>query len=103
MGEWFGVVGMIVGVPIFAVILTLINEISENNLRKKNLPVNSAEYYADGSETNHYDENKNFSQKVFSSAGTLFGKIMKLVFRKDKDTNIKKEEKEKEKEEDNNE
>jgi predicted PurR-regulated permease PerM len=43
-GGLFGFGGMILGVPIFAVIYTLIKEISENMLRKKSLPVSTKEY-----------------------------------------------------------
>jgi predicted PurR-regulated permease PerM len=43
-GGLFGFGGMILGVPIFAVIYTLIKEITENQLRKKSLPVATTEY-----------------------------------------------------------
>jgi predicted PurR-regulated permease PerM len=43
-GGLFGFGGMILGVPIFAVIYTLIKEITENMLRRKSLPVATKEY-----------------------------------------------------------
>jgi predicted PurR-regulated permease PerM len=43
-GGLFGFGGMILGVPIFAVFYTLVKEITENQLRKKSLPVSTAEY-----------------------------------------------------------
>jgi predicted PurR-regulated permease PerM len=43
-GGLFGFGGMILGVPIFAVIYTLIKEITENLLRKKSLPVSTKDY-----------------------------------------------------------
>ena len=44
MGGCFGVVGMIFGVPIFAMIYYLIKRLTEHFLRKKKLPVETKEY-----------------------------------------------------------
>ena len=43
-GGFFGVVGMLFGVPIFAVIYYLIRRIADHFLRKQKLPLDSAEY-----------------------------------------------------------
>ncbi|MEG0895602.1 MAG: AI-2E family transporter [Oscillospiraceae bacterium] len=43
-GQMFGFIGMLVGVPAFAVLYTLIVEYIENNLKKKNLPVSTDKY-----------------------------------------------------------
>ena len=43
-GEYFGVVGMIVGVPIFAVIYSLVKEFIEAKLKKKGLNVDTKDY-----------------------------------------------------------
>ncbi|MDL2311169.1 AI-2E family transporter, partial [Peptostreptococcaceae bacterium OttesenSCG-928-C18] len=43
-GSLFGIVGMIVGTPIFVVLYQLIKEISEYRLNKKGLPVSTSEY-----------------------------------------------------------
>lgn len=45
MGGLFGVFGMFLGVPTFAVIYTIIKEISENSLEKKGMPTETGDYY----------------------------------------------------------
>ncbi|MBQ8849813.1 MAG: AI-2E family transporter [Clostridia bacterium] len=84
MGDLFGVIGMILGVPIFAVILAIINELAENRLRKKNLPVNTAEYYPADSLVDPYATHETLSHKIFTLAGHLFGKLFKLIFKRSK-------------------
>ena len=80
MGEWLGVVGMILGVPIFAVILTIVNEMAENRLRRKNLPINTAEYHSSSNETEPYIPNETISHAVFTVTGHLFGKLFRAIF-----------------------
>lgn len=46
-GSLFGIPGMFVGVPVFAVIYTLVKELVENRLRKKNLSPNTMDYRED--------------------------------------------------------
>ncbi len=43
-GKFLGIVGMIIGVPLFAVFYTLIKEFIEGLLKKKNMNVNTEEY-----------------------------------------------------------
>ncbi|WP_294124615.1 AI-2E family transporter [uncultured Clostridium sp.] len=42
--KFMGVVGMIIGVPLFAIIYSIIKEVVEDKLRKKGLPVETEEY-----------------------------------------------------------
>ena len=44
MNGLFGIFGMFVGVPLFAIIYTLVKEFAENRLNKKELPVATDEY-----------------------------------------------------------
>ena len=92
MGDLFGVVGMILGVPIFAVALAIVNELSEERLRKKNLPVNTAEYYSEDSLVDPYAPNKTFTHWFFTATGSVFGKLFKFIFRKNKKQDTEKEE-----------
>lgn len=46
-GSMFGIIGMIIGVPIFAVIFGLVKELIEYILARKSLPVNTSEYEVD--------------------------------------------------------
>ena len=45
MGGLFGILGMVIGVPIFAVAIHMINDYTINSLRKKNLPISLKDYY----------------------------------------------------------
>ena len=45
MGEYLGVVGMILGVPIASVIVGMVKEFLETKLKSKQLPTETAEYY----------------------------------------------------------
>ena len=94
MGDWLGVIGMILGVPIFAVILAIVNEIAENKLRQKNLPVNTAEYYSSNAEAEIYTQRETISHAVFSFAGHLIFKRKKTSEAEsdDKENNDQKEE-----------
>ncbi len=46
MGGFFGIVGMIIGVPVFAVIIELVKRTLEYKLRKKNKSTDTTDYYA---------------------------------------------------------
>ncbi len=65
-GSLFGVVGMIIGVPIFVVIYQLIKEVSEHSLRKKGLPVETKDYMEDISnrDDNKLDPDKMLDMKI---------------------------------------
>ena len=45
MGGLFGILGMVIGVPIFAVIIHVINDYTMNALRKKGLSTSMKDYY----------------------------------------------------------
>ena len=44
-GKFLGIVGMIIGVPLFAVVYSLIKEVVEGRLKKKGLKVDTKDYY----------------------------------------------------------
>ena len=44
-GKFLGIVGMIVGVPLFAVIYSLLKEVVEGRLKKKGLKTDTKDYY----------------------------------------------------------
>ena len=46
MGGFFGIAGMIIGVPVFAVIIELVKRTLEYRLQKKGKPTDTTEYYA---------------------------------------------------------
>ncbi|MBE6606216.1 MAG: AI-2E family transporter [Ruminococcaceae bacterium] len=45
MGGYFGLVGMLIGAPTFAVIYSLIKRLVEKRLSKKSLPIETTKYY----------------------------------------------------------
>ena len=47
MGSYFGVVGVIIGVPIFAILISITKEWLEKKLSKKEIPTSTSEYYTD--------------------------------------------------------
>ena len=47
MGGLWGIFGMVVGVPVFAVLVSLVQQSAEKRLTRKNLPVDVGNYYYD--------------------------------------------------------
>ncbi|MEG0250322.1 MAG: AI-2E family transporter [Peptostreptococcus sp.] len=43
-GKFFGIIGMVIGVPLFAIIYTIIGESVNNRLQKKGLPISKEKY-----------------------------------------------------------
>ncbi|MBR2353570.1 MAG: AI-2E family transporter [Clostridia bacterium] len=77
MGEYFGIIGMLVGVPIFAVIVSIVKEILETKLRAKNMPTDTAEYYAVDSLEDPHEHHQKPLVKIFESIGKIFAKVFK--------------------------
>ncbi len=96
MGGWFGVIGMILGVPVFAVILTVINDWTEDKLKRKNLPLNTAEYSTESSPYAESHAPKTISRVIFTAAGVIFGKLIHLLSKNKNTKNTEKGSKENE-------
>ncbi len=95
MGEYFGVVGMIIGVPVFAVGVTVVKELVESRLKKKQKPVDTAEYYLKDSVADPYAHHEPVASRLFKAAKRLFtlakDKIVELVRKiKNKSSEAKK-------------
>ncbi len=71
MGGFFGILGMFIGVPVFAVIYVLIKEKTEENLSRKGLPEATRSYYDNAEYTEIYEP----SPKRASPGGQLLKKI----------------------------
>ena len=65
MGSYFGIVGMILGVPFFAVIISIVRKWLEKKLSAKNLPVATKEYYTDRSYSHENEEQKSITRMIF--------------------------------------
>ncbi len=94
MGDFFGLVGMILGVPLFALVIAICKEFMEYRLRKKGLPTNTAEYYATDSLVDPHEDHESVSAKMFKNIGAFCMKIVRLFCKKKE----KKEKQEKESE-----
>ncbi len=85
MGEYFGVVGMVVGVPVFAVIVTIVKEFLETRLEAKALPTDTAEYYDRDSLVNPYEHHDTIVSRLFKNislaAQKLIAFLKKLIAR----------------------
>lgn len=92
MGDCFGIVGMIIGVPVFAMIITVCNEIIETRLKGKGLPKDTADYYPAYSLVDPNVHHERPAEKLFRSIGSFFKKIAGIFKKKNKDQTVTKEE-----------
>ncbi len=65
MGAYFGFVGMLIGVPVFAVGTMIVKELVETRLRKKHKPVETEEYYLADSVVDPYADRTPTVTKLF--------------------------------------
>ena len=65
MGSYFGVAGMILGVPFIAIIISIVKKWLEKRLSAKQLPVNTTEYYTDESYSSENEEHKSITRMIF--------------------------------------
>ena len=65
MGSYFGIVGMILGVPIFAIIISIVREWLNKRLSAKNLPVSTADYYDNPNYSIDSEEHKSITRLIF--------------------------------------
>lgn len=80
MGECFGIVGMIVGVPVFAMIIMVINEIIETKLKDKGLPTRTEEYYPAYSLVDPHDHHEKFGAHIIKMVfGGTYSFIKKII------------------------
>lgn len=87
MGGLFGIFGMVIGVPVFAVIIHLINNYTVNALRRKGLETSLKHYYVGN--LDFLNEETPKPKKKAVSMSELFGGLKK-VFTKNKQENNKK-------------
>ncbi len=78
MGEYFGIIGMIIGVPVFAVFITIVKELIETRLQLKGKPIETAEYY-------HKDDVVDPHKVRVPLVRRLYYKVEHKIFRKKKE------------------
>ena len=72
---------MIVGVPVFAVIVTIVKEFVEQKLRNKNLPTDTADYYERDSLVDPYEKHETMLSTTVKNIKSIASKII-LFFKK---------------------
>jgi predicted PurR-regulated permease PerM len=82
IGGQFGLLGMIIAVPLFATVIAIIKDLINARLKKTELPTDIAEYYASDSLVDPHEVHETFSQRIFKSARAILQKISKLFMRK---------------------
>lgn len=82
MSGYFGILGMFLGVPIFAVICAAIKKAIKKRLREKELPTELAEYYSEAALSEPHMETEHLSAKVFRLSGSWIKKERNLISQK---------------------
>ncbi len=102
MGHYFGIVGMIIGVPVFAVGITIVKEMIDTRLRKKEKPTDTAEYYQADSVVDPHEQHEPFARKIFNRMSDIVKKTVGLFKKNEKQSEQTEEETEEETEEKEN-
>ncbi len=82
MSGYFGVLGMFLGVPIFAVICAVIKKSIKNRLNQRNLPTALSEYYSENSLAEPHVEVEHLSEKLFRVSGDWLKRAKDFVVKK---------------------
>ncbi|MBE6549980.1 MAG: AI-2E family transporter [Ruminococcaceae bacterium] len=102
IGGYFGVIGMIVAVPIFATVTAIVKDLADTRLKKAELPTDIAKYYASDSLVDPHEQHETISQRIFRSVSYILKKAAKLFTRKNKKTQKAENDKSEETEENDN-
>ena len=78
MGDFFGVIGMIIGVPIFAFAVAIGKELIDTKLKKKSLSADTADYYDSDSLVDPHEEHETVSARIFKNIGDTFCKMFRI-------------------------
>ena len=72
MGSYFGVVGMIIAVPVFATVTTIVNEVVERNLKSKEMPHTIEDYYPSNSLVDPHEDVQKMNENIIVTMTTWF-------------------------------
>ncbi len=75
MGAYFGLAGMIIGVPFFSMIVAICTELIDNRLKKGDFPTDTATYYTYDSLVDPHEHHERFAQRLLLSCKKLGLKI----------------------------
>ncbi len=82
MGEWFGFVGMIIGVPVFAVGITVVKELIDTRLKRMDKSTDTADYYLKDSLADPHDEHVPIGRRMFLNIKKIVIKIKDMIVKK---------------------
>ena len=85
IGSYFGIVGMLVAIPIFATITAIIRDLASAKLIKAGLPEETSEYYSDDSLVDPHEEHESLSHKLFQNTKNIISRIKKIINKKSTD------------------
>ena len=88
MGSSFGFVGMLIGVPVFAVIISFIKELTDERLTKLGLSTDTADYYPRNSMAEPSSANEHritITDRIVSMFKKAYVKITKKNIKEEKD------------------
>ena len=78
MGAYFGIAGMIIGVPVFATAIAICKEFIDAKLKKADLPSDTSEYYSEDSLVDPNEHHESFFDRIFRGIKKLFERIISL-------------------------
>ena len=81
MGSYFGLIGMIIGVPIFSMIVSIARELIEARLKKADLPTDTACYYTADSMVDPNEHHERFATRLVHSIVHMAKKIAALFMK----------------------
>ena len=82
MGDLFGIFGMLIGVPVFAVCITIMKEFVESKLKKKGKPIETAEYYLKDSVADPYEQHEPIVKKMWRNVEEIYRSAVKKLSKK---------------------
>ncbi len=81
MGAYFGLAGMIIGVPLFSMIVSIGKELIDSRLKKAELPTETANYYTYDSMVDPHEHHERFTARIVRSVKHLLERISHLFHR----------------------
>ena len=104
MGEYFGIMGMLIGVPLFAVIVSIVTEYIDNRLRLKGMSTDTGEYYLKDAVAEPHTNRKPVATRVVLWLWENIKKVGKMFVKKDahEDPAAEDKQQDEEKEQNNN-
>lgn len=82
MSSYFGIIGMILGVPIFAVLVAIVKEFLEDKLHEKQYPIETAEYYEKDSLVDPREKHERLFMRIVNPLISAYKKLVAWIRKK---------------------